>query len=1178
MILQYTTLGEQSPLGKPRVYVSCHPRAFSAIYPRLSRQLLEMADCALYYGEPEAPMDPELSRELPRMQLLVVAVTADLLTQPCRAMEELELAKALHIPVLAILAEPGLSSLYSRKLGDLPCLSPFDRDTEQRTFREELQEILSWVLISPEQSRQIHAAFQGTAFLACLPEDREAGLSLISRLRQLDFAADLSVLTDWEPTKESAAAIRQADLILLAVTPGLLKAGNPVEKILYPAARAADKPILPVLLSDTDTESLNTRYPRLPLCVSPDQLPESLRRKLTKSKKLPHDRDPRQDYQMGLAFLSGTGLEVDRQRSVGLLRRSAQAGSREALKKLGTLYALGDGVPRDPEQALQCFRSLEDQTRQAAEARTGDVNRIFPYLDALYDLGRVCFHYGRTEEAQAAHKRFFELTADIIPGWEHPEYTHKLLSVCTGLARMEPDCPHWDPKALELGKLLCRQEPGPDSTRRLARLADAAAEHLQARQQYNLADQACREAVSLWEALAEDPREEQDQMALARCLSRRARLLMKAGDLAAPEALLHRALELSRDHPGEAWKFHCLLGEHYARKKDRKAAEEALSQALALCRDQAEKEPGFHASRCLLECAGNLGRFLISLQEPSRLPDAEASLQEAVSAAGALLETTADPEYQEALARLYTDLARISLCRQQRDSFREYLQNALARKDPSQPDWLHDFLSGLLPCEEEIPQALSLLDGAREPVLIRCQALLLLRQASGRQGQPALSACSQALSLQQSLEPRQISPDLRWETAQTQRELSRIHIENGDPQAAGQAFAACEALLLGLAQEDGLPGDTLAQASAQYIHRLQKADFSHRILEDGPRLLSSLQALPAGSAVSQGLAEVSYGLASAAMTTGSAQTQAYLAQAQALARDREALDHLPGSAFPLVRILFLTGNFCAEKEPEKAGACYEEALSLAEKPLGSGTHPDPVLALYGDLFRTCGDFFQAQGDPHRALQLYGKSVSSLSAIARQTPESIANTAQAYLAQGSLLLHGEDPDACIPSFRSTVALRRSLLPQIPEPRKLRFSLDLARDQNVLALQLFCRRQYEEAVALYENTVSLLEPFAAEPRLPRNMDYLAVAYCSLGWILGRADYWPQGITARKEKRALGKQWYRKAEDLYRRLLRQYPQGGYRTGARDTCRNLTALSRLQGNTLAAAFYRKRARRYQS
>ena len=104
--LAYRTIGNEHPQGKPKVYFACHPDDQTSFLEDYALKILHIQTCAIWY-ETEYTADydrEELEAQLSEMQLIVMPVTANLLTKPCRAMDaEFPIAQEKHIAVLPII-------------------------------------------------------------------------------------------------------------------------------------------------------------------------------------------------------------------------------------------------------------------------------------------------------------------------------------------------------------------------------------------------------------------------------------------------------------------------------------------------------------------------------------------------------------------------------------------------------------------------------------------------------------------------------------------------------------------------------------------------------------------------------------------------------------------------------------------------------------------------------------------------------------------------------------------------------------------------------------------------------------------------------------------------------------------------------------------------------------------
>ncbi len=396
--LSYITRASSSPRGKPRVWLCCHPDDQARFLEPLAKELLAAADCALWYDpDPAASLSEEERAEreaaLADMQLFVMPVTTRLLTAPSPALGwQFPLAQRLHIPVLPILQEPGLEFIFNEKCGDLQCLDPNQADPTALPYSEKLKKYLDSVLVGDELAAKVRAAFDAYIFLSYRKKDRRQAQALMRLIHQNDFCRDIAIWYDefLTPGEDFNAAISQAldksRLFVLAVTPNLLERPNYVMEEEFPRARDGGKAILPVEMDPTDRAALEKAYPGIPACALSPALPGELKAALGELAKRENDADPAHNYFIGLAYLSGIDMEVDKERGVGLIRSAARAGLPEAIEKMAAVYRTGEGVARDYRAAVQwqerAVSHLEDQwEEQQTEAAFSQ------YAAALWDLG-----------------------------------------------------------------------------------------------------------------------------------------------------------------------------------------------------------------------------------------------------------------------------------------------------------------------------------------------------------------------------------------------------------------------------------------------------------------------------------------------------------------------------------------------------------------------------------------------------------------------------------------------------------------------------------------------------------------------------------------------------------------------------------------------------------------------
>ena len=235
-------------------------------------------------------------------------------------------------------------------------------------------------------------------------------------IHQNDFCRDIAIWYDefLTPGEDFNAAISQAldksRLFVLAVTPNLLERPNYVMEEEFPRARDGGKPILPVEMDPTDRAALEKAYPGIPACALSPALPGELKAALGELAKRENDADPAHNYFIGLAYLAGIDVEVDKERGVGLIRAAARAGLPEAMEKLVAMYRTGEGVARDYVAAARWQRLLADERRAAWESRR-DEEHFLAYANTLWDLGDQYNQLSARAAARAVWEEDFQSLA-----------------------------------------------------------------------------------------------------------------------------------------------------------------------------------------------------------------------------------------------------------------------------------------------------------------------------------------------------------------------------------------------------------------------------------------------------------------------------------------------------------------------------------------------------------------------------------------------------------------------------------------------------------------------------------------------------------------------------------------------------------------------------------------------
>ena len=432
----------QADVGKkPRVYFTCHPADFEACFDKICEDLFSTHDCAVYYiADMTAPIaEEEREVDLGRNNLFVVPVTLKLLTTPNRAMDEdVPYAVREHIPVLPIMMEPGLDAIYSRpdKFGELQYLNPNSSDITEVSYAEKLRKYLDAVLISGEMAERIRAAFDAYIFLSYRKKDRKYANQLMRIIHANPECRSIAVwfdefLTPGESFRDTIAAVLEdSKLFTLLVTPQLLEKtvdengeerDNFVVAEELPLARKKGTEIFAVEMEETDRDGLAALDIADPFRTDDGAFRARLLDTVSKIGISTNDT-PEHNFLIGLAYLDGIDVEVDRARGIDLITRAAEAGLPEAMFKCHAIYENGIGTTVDYQRAVYWAQQL-------AMHYTDELGADHPSTLSLYNL--VVTGYARLGEYRKALElgKTVHAARSIALGETHPDTLVSLINL-----------------------------------------------------------------------------------------------------------------------------------------------------------------------------------------------------------------------------------------------------------------------------------------------------------------------------------------------------------------------------------------------------------------------------------------------------------------------------------------------------------------------------------------------------------------------------------------------------------------------------------------------------------------------------------------------------------------------------------------------------------------------------
>jgi len=360
---------------KARVYFTCHPDDFEKFFEKLCEDIFETQDCAVYYTEDMTAViaDDEKEADFGRINMLVIPVTYKLLTTPNRAMDiDIPYALEKHIPILPIMMESGIDAIYSKpdKFGELQYLNPNSMDITEIPYKEKLKKYLESVLISDEVAKRIRAAFDAYIFLSYRKKDRKYANELMKMIHSNPECRDIAIWFDeflipGESFKNAIEKIlSDCKLFTLLLTPQLL------EKVIDEKGEESDNYIISTELplaykykeeKGTDifaVEMQKTDKEELSAIGIEDYVnfeDKTFRSRLLDAiSKIVFEKNdtPEHNFLIGLAYLEGIDVEVDRSRAVEMIENAASAGLLEAINKMIDVCELGLGRPASKYDAI----------------------------------------------------------------------------------------------------------------------------------------------------------------------------------------------------------------------------------------------------------------------------------------------------------------------------------------------------------------------------------------------------------------------------------------------------------------------------------------------------------------------------------------------------------------------------------------------------------------------------------------------------------------------------------------------------------------------------------------------------------------------------------------------------------------------------------------------------------
>ena len=394
--------------NKPKFYVCSHPEDHKALFDNVAKEIWALSNVALCFdGQPDSKTDEEIFfSDLQEMRLVVVIVTRRFLTESSYDRDVvMPYLASRSVPVLPLMREPGLDSLFAKVMGELQYLDVTSNDGTALPYEDKLKHYLATVLPDGDTIEQIRKAFSAYIFLSYRKMDRKDARELMRLIHTDDECRDAAIwydefLTPGEDfNDEIEQAIHKSALFAMAVTPNIVKNDNYIIKKEYPTAQKQGKSILPVELAPTDRKALSDTFDGIPDCVSAadtQELTAALHRTLPIRER--KRRDPMHDYLIGLAYLNGVDVERNPEIALEKIHSAADAGLAAACEKLVEIYWNGDCTKIDREKALRAQKAVIAVLGKKKES-SKQPEDIVAFTRALFHMAELLCEMRRYEDA-----------------------------------------------------------------------------------------------------------------------------------------------------------------------------------------------------------------------------------------------------------------------------------------------------------------------------------------------------------------------------------------------------------------------------------------------------------------------------------------------------------------------------------------------------------------------------------------------------------------------------------------------------------------------------------------------------------------------------------------------------------------------------------------------------------
>lgn len=325
----------------------------------IAGKILLFSDCNVYVQKPHVKFSDEDALILcNEFSFLVFVVSERFLECECFA-RNIMYAKALekNVRILPVKSAGSgeIGDAFSRICGKIHLLKngTGDLESELKNYIDNVLEPYRMVGLTEDQERIRENLFRCKAFISYRKKDIEHLICLLNYIREIPELRDMALFYDSAliPGEDYDQRLKNelssSDIVIFVVTSNLLENGNYVIREEYPQAVAEGKLLIPVVMDDTDPETVKSVFSAFTELLGFNS-PEALRGKLLNVRYGYGEISPMTPefkHFLAIAYESGEGTERNYRLSNTLLKEAASAGYLSSKARL-TIQHL-DGIIDD---------------------------------------------------------------------------------------------------------------------------------------------------------------------------------------------------------------------------------------------------------------------------------------------------------------------------------------------------------------------------------------------------------------------------------------------------------------------------------------------------------------------------------------------------------------------------------------------------------------------------------------------------------------------------------------------------------------------------------------------------------------------------------------------------------------------------------------------------------------